>query len=67
MRSTTRLGAFGVNLCRLRHRSAAISRAQAPAIAVTWKKDDFEFLYFAAKTALRNGEVRTENRKSVVD
>jgi hypothetical protein len=28
----------------------AISRAQALAAATTWKKDGFEFLYFAAKT-----------------
>jgi hypothetical protein len=49
-RSTTQLGAFGVNRCRLRHRCAAINRAQAPAAAVAWKKDGFEFLYFAAKT-----------------
>jgi hypothetical protein len=48
--STTRLGAFGVNRCRLRHRCAAISRAQAPAADAAWKKDGFEFLYFAAKT-----------------
>jgi hypothetical protein len=47
--STTRLGAFRVNRCRLRHRCAVIS-AQAPAAAVAWKKDGFEFLYFAAKT-----------------
>jgi hypothetical protein len=49
VRSTTRLGAFWVNRCRLRHRCVAIS-AQAPAAAPTWKKDGFEFLYFAAKT-----------------
>jgi hypothetical protein len=49
MRSTPRLGAFGVNRCRLRHRCAAISRAQAAA-AAAWKKDGFEFLYFVAKT-----------------
>jgi hypothetical protein len=36
--------------CRLRHRCAAINRAQAPAVAAPWKKDDFEFLCFAAKT-----------------
>jgi hypothetical protein len=29
MRSTPQLGAFGVNRCRLRHRCAAISSAQA--------------------------------------
>jgi hypothetical protein len=50
VRSTTRLGAFGVNRCRLRHRCVAISRAQAPAAAAAWKKDGFEFLCFAAKT-----------------
>jgi hypothetical protein len=49
MRSTTRLGAFGVNRCRFRHRCVAIS-AQAPAAAVVWKNDGFEFLCFAAKT-----------------
>jgi hypothetical protein len=48
--STTRLGAFGVNRCHLRHKCAAISRAQAPVAAVVWKKDGFEFLCFAAKT-----------------
>jgi hypothetical protein len=50
MRSTTRLGAFGVNCCRLRHRCAVISLAQAPTAAATWKKDGFKFLYFAVKT-----------------
>jgi hypothetical protein len=50
VRSTTRLGAFGVNCCRLRHRCAVISRAQASAAAAAWKKDGFEFLCFAAKT-----------------
>jgi hypothetical protein len=48
--------------------------ALVPAEAAAWKKDGFEFLYFAAKTVgrgvekgwLRNGEVCTENRKSVV-
>jgi hypothetical protein len=49
LRSTTQLGAFGVNRCRLRHRCAAISRVQAPATAAVWKKDGFEFLCFAAK------------------
>jgi hypothetical protein len=48
--STTRLGAFGVNRCRLQHRCAAISRAQAPAVAAAWKKDGFKFLCFAVKT-----------------
>jgi hypothetical protein len=33
VRSTTRLGAFGVNRCRLQHRCVAITRAQAPAAA----------------------------------
>jgi hypothetical protein len=47
--STTRLGAFGVNRCRLRHRCAAISRAQAPTAAVAWKKDGFNFLCFVVK------------------
>jgi hypothetical protein len=41
---------IGVNRCRLRHRCAAISRAQATAVAAVWIKDGFEFLYFAAKT-----------------
>jgi L-cysteine desulfidase len=50
MRSTTRLGAFGVNYSRLRHRCAAISRAHALVAAAAWKKDGFEFLCFAAKT-----------------
>jgi hypothetical protein len=50
VRSTTRLGAFGVNRCCLRHRCAANSRAQAPAAAAAWKKDGFKFLCFAAKT-----------------
>jgi hypothetical protein len=50
VRSTTRLGAFGVNRCRLRHRCAAISHAQAPAADAAWKMDGFEFLCFAAKT-----------------
>jgi hypothetical protein len=51
VRSTTRLGAFGVNRCHLRHRCAAISRAQAPAAAAAaaWKKDGFKFLCFVAK------------------
>jgi hypothetical protein len=48
-RSTTRLGAFGVNRCRLQHRCVVISRAQAPAVAAAWKKDGFKFLYFAVK------------------
>jgi hypothetical protein len=50
MCSTTRVGTFGVNRCHLRHRCAAISRAQAWAATVPWKKDGFEFLCFAAKT-----------------
>jgi TPR repeat protein len=50
VRSTTRLGTFGVNHCRLRHRFAAISRVQAPAAIAAWKKDGFKFLCFAAKT-----------------
>jgi hypothetical protein len=50
VRSTTRLGAFGVNHYRLRHRCATISRVQAPAVAAAWKKDGFKFLCFAAKT-----------------
>jgi hypothetical protein len=45
---TPRLGAFGVNRCRLWHRCAAISRVQATTAA--WTKDGLEFLYFAAKT-----------------
>jgi hypothetical protein len=47
---TTRLGAFWVNRCRLRHRCAAISHPQATAAAAAWKKDSFKFLYFVAKT-----------------
>jgi hypothetical protein len=39
-----------VNRCRLQHRCVAITRAQAPAAAAAWKKDDFKFLCFAAKT-----------------
>jgi hypothetical protein len=39
-----------VNLSRLRHRCAAISRAQALAAAAVWKNDQFKFLCFAAKT-----------------
>jgi hypothetical protein len=50
VRSTTRLGAFGVNCCHLRHRCVAISRAQAPTVATMWKKDGFKFLCFATKT-----------------
>jgi hypothetical protein len=50
LRSTPRLGAFGVNRCRLRHRFVAISRAEATAAAAVWKNDGFEFVYFAAKT-----------------
>jgi hypothetical protein len=48
--STTRLGAFGVNRCRLLHRCEAISHAHATAAAMMWKEDGFEFLCFAAKT-----------------
>jgi hypothetical protein len=44
LRSTPRLGAFRVNRCRLRYRCAAISRAQEPAAAATWKKDGFSVL-----------------------
>jgi hypothetical protein len=50
VRSISRLGAFGVNCCRLRHRCVAISRAQATAAAAAWIKDGFKFLCFAAKT-----------------
>jgi hypothetical protein len=50
VQSTPRLGAFGVNRCRLRHRCVAISRAQATAVAATWIKDGLEFFCFAAKT-----------------
>jgi hypothetical protein len=39
-----------VNHYCLRHRCMAISRAQAPAAVVAWKKDGFKFLCFAAKT-----------------
>jgi hypothetical protein len=49
MRSTTRLGAFGVNRYRLQYRCAAISRAQATVAAAACKKNGFEFLCFAAK------------------
>jgi hypothetical protein len=49
-RSTPWLGTFGVNRCRLWHRCATISRAQATTAAAAWKKDGFEFLCFAAKT-----------------
>jgi hypothetical protein len=45
-----RLDAFGVNRCRLQHKCAAISRAHASVVAAVWKKDVFEFLYFAVKT-----------------
>jgi hypothetical protein len=50
VRSSTRHDAFGVNCCRLRHRCAAISPAQAMAGDAAWKKNDFEFLSFEAKT-----------------
>jgi hypothetical protein len=50
VRSTPWHGAFGVIRCRLWHRCAAISRAQAMAVAAAWKKDGFNFLFFAAKT-----------------
>jgi hypothetical protein len=50
MRSTPRLGAFGVNRCRLWHRCAAISHAQATEVATVWIKYGLEFLCFAAKT-----------------
>jgi hypothetical protein len=49
VRPTTRLSAFGVNHCRLRHRCTAISRAQVTAAATAWIKDGLEFLYFASK------------------
>jgi hypothetical protein len=45
----TRLGSFGVNHCRLRHRCAVISRAQAPTAVAAWKNDGFEILCFVAK------------------
>jgi hypothetical protein len=71
VRSTTRLGAFGVNRCYVRHRCAAISRAQATAAATAWKKDGFEFLSFAAKivgcAAKWWSSHRVLNRKWVVD
>jgi hypothetical protein len=38
MRSTSRLGAFGVNRCRLRYWCAAISHEQAPVADAAWKK-----------------------------
>jgi hypothetical protein len=47
--STTWLGAFGVSRYRLRHRCAAISRAQAAAVAAAWKMMASN-LCFAAKT-----------------
>jgi hypothetical protein len=50
VRSSPRLGTFGVNRCCLWHRCAAISRAQAMAAAAAWIKDGLEFLCFAAKT-----------------
>jgi hypothetical protein len=43
LRSTTRLGAFGVNRCRLRHRCVAISHEQAPAAAAARKRMDSNF------------------------
>jgi hypothetical protein len=71
VRSTPRLGIFGVNRYRLGHRCVAISRVQATAAAAVLIKDGFKFLCFAQrlKATLRNGEVRTEywNWKSVVD
>jgi hypothetical protein len=39
-----------VNRCRLRHRCAAIRRAQETAAAAAWIKDGFKFLCFVAKT-----------------
>jgi hypothetical protein len=50
MRSIPRLGAFGVNRCRLWHRCVAIGHEQATTTAVAWIKDAFEFLCFVAKT-----------------
>jgi hypothetical protein len=47
---STRLGTFGVNHCRLRHRCAVISRAQEMAVAAVWINDGLEFLCFVAKT-----------------
>jgi hypothetical protein len=69
VRSTTLLGAFRVNRCRLRHRCAEISRAQAPAAAAVWKRMALNFLVLQRRllAPLWNCEVRTENRKSVVD
>jgi hypothetical protein len=48
--STTRLGAFGMNRCRLQHKCVAIRCAQATAMTAAWIKDGLEFLCFAAKT-----------------
>jgi hypothetical protein len=61
--STTQLGAFGVNRCRLRHRCAVISRAQAQAAAAAWKKDGFEFHCFAAKTLGRAAKWWSSHRE----
>jgi hypothetical protein len=38
VRSTPRLGTFGVNRCRVRHRCVAISRVQAMVAAAAWIK-----------------------------
>jgi hypothetical protein len=53
LRSTPRLGAFGVNRYRLWHRCAAISRAQAKAAAAAWKKDGFKFPFCNEDCRLR--------------
>jgi hypothetical protein len=50
VRSTPRFGTFGVNLHRLQHRYAAISRAQATAAAAAYIKDGLKFLCFALNT-----------------
>jgi hypothetical protein len=44
VRSTPRLGAFGVNRCSLQYRCVANSRAQSTTTTVAWIKDGFEFL-----------------------
>jgi hypothetical protein len=44
------IGTFGVNLYRLQHRYAAISRAQATAAAAAYIKDGLKFLCFALNT-----------------
>jgi hypothetical protein len=47
--STTRLGVFGVNRYRLRHRCAAIRHVQAPAAVAAWKKRWLRISLFCSK------------------